>query len=205
MAFLRGLTGCEVDSSVGHQVMRRKAFAFSFSLSSFWLPPPRWLLHELSFWQDCPSPPKGIPPLKVCKLKEYDVGRDLCRLIDLVKAYFHLVSSFCRVLPSQSSLTDRKVFCKAMLCFLWSTWVVRKCCFLLQTHRRQSIMDFPQPRYRNAKKRVQIQMLCIYKDCNSTEDKVWSRYRNTNASTNTNTVYLQTLQQQRRQGVLDFP
>ena len=113
--------------------------------------------------------------------------------------------SFCRVLPSQSSLTDRKVFCKAMLCFLWSTWVVRKCCFLLQTHRRQSIMDFPQPRYRNAKKRVQIQMLCIYKDCNSTEDKVWSRYRNTNASTNTNTVYLQTLQQQRRQGVLDFP
>ena len=108
--------------------------------------------------------------------------------------------SFCRVLPSQSSLTDRKVFCKAMLCFLWSTWVVRKCCFLLQTHRRQSIMDFPQPRYRNAKNeykykcyvftktataqktkcglgieiqmRVQIQILCIYKHYNSREDKV---------------------------------
>ena len=48
-------------------------------------------------------------------------------------------------------------------------------------------------------------MLCIYKDCNSTEDKVWSMYRNKNTSTNTNIMYLQTLQQQRKQSVLDFP
>ena len=48
-------------------------------------------------------------------------------------------------------------------------------------------------------------MLFINKDCNSTEDKVWSRYRYTNTSANTNIMYLQTLQQQRRHSVLDFP
>ena len=35
-------------------------------------------------------------------------------------------------------------------------------------------------------------MLFINKDCNSTEDKVWSRYRYTNTSANTNNVFTNT-------------